>query len=84
MTVSKLKNALTHGETMTVEFQRCESELIPHVYETICAFLNRNGGDIYLGVDDDGTVFGVPEDAIPDILNDFNEVMNDEDLIFPL
>lgn len=36
------------------------------VYETVCSFLNRFGGDIFLGVLDDGTVLGVPEKAAPD------------------
>ena len=29
-------------------------------FESVCAFLNKAGGDLLLGVDDDGTVVGLP------------------------
>lgn len=33
----------------------------------MCAFLNRNGGNIFLGVSDDGTIVGVDKEVIVDI-----------------
>ena len=53
-------------ETIAVEFKRCGNGIESDVYETVCSFLNRFGGDIFLGVLDDGTVLGVPEKAAPD------------------
>ena len=38
-----------------------KSELVPEICEEIRAFLNAEGGKIYIGVDDCGTVLGVPE-----------------------
>lgn len=34
--------------------------------------LNRWGGDIFLGVEDDGTILGVPENAAKDLIRNFN------------
>jgi len=59
MDIDKFKSVLTIGETSSVEFKRCEGEVEYDVFESICAFLNRFGGDVYLGVLNDGTVKGV-------------------------
>ena len=40
-------------------------------YETVCSFLNRFGGELFLGVLDDGTVEGVPESAAQDMKRNF-------------
>lgn len=37
----------------------------------VCSFLNRFGGDIFLGILDDGTVSGIPEKAAPDMVKNF-------------
>ncbi len=36
-------------------------------FETICAFLNTDGGTLILGVEDDGTIKGVNPDSIDNI-----------------
>ncbi|MHB1377464.1 MAG: AlbA family DNA-binding domain-containing protein, partial [Candidatus Humimicrobiaceae bacterium] len=45
-------------ESETVEFKKSVSE-IENAIKTICAFLNNNGGSIYFGVANDGTVKGI-------------------------
>lgn len=59
MTPNELMHAIRGGESSTVEFKRCGD--LPHAdtFETVCSFSNRMGGDIYLGVSDDGEVVGV-------------------------
>ena len=59
MNTDKFKNDLMIGETASIEFKRCGNEVERDVFESICAFLNRFGGDVYLGVLNDGTVVGV-------------------------
>ena len=59
MNTDKFKNDLMIGETSSIEFKRCGNEVEHDVFESICAFLNRFGGDVYLGVLNDGTVVGV-------------------------
>lgn len=58
-------------------------ELPRNVYETICAFLNRKGGYIFLGVKDNGHVEGVREDTIQTQLKTLANDMNNPQLITP-
>lgn len=55
MTAAQLQPILQQGEGIRVEFKTARTELNRNVFETICAFLNRLGGSLVLGVADDGT-----------------------------
>ncbi len=66
MDTSEIKSILAVGETIGVEFKRCGNGIGNDVYETVCSFLNRFGGKLFLGILDDGTVVGVPEKAALD------------------
>jgi ATP-dependent DNA helicase RecG len=84
MNNDKLKNILAIGETVAVEFKRCGNGIESDTYETVCSFLNRYGGDIFLGVEDDGEVRGgVPEKAAPDIIKNFITMINNPNIISP-
>ena len=50
----KIADILNTGETYNIEFKECKQEINKNVYETVCAFLNRSGGELLLGVDDSG------------------------------
>ena len=77
MDADKFKNDLILGETSSVEFKRCGNEVEHDVFESICAFLNRFGGDVYLGVLNDGTVVGVnANNAVAMMKNIVNVVGN--------
>jgi len=56
MNAEKIKNILMQGEGLTIEFKKGKEDLPLNLYETVCAFLNRNGGNILLGVNDDKTI----------------------------
>lgn len=64
-----INSILTIGETVAVEFKRCGNGIESDTYETVCSFLNRFGGNIFIGVLDDGTVSGIPEKAAPDMVS---------------
>ena len=49
----------------------------------MCSFLNRFGGDIFLGVLDDGTVAGIPEKAAPDIVRNFIKTVSNPAVFSP-
>lgn len=83
MESSMLKNILDVGETIGVEFKRCGNGIENDVYETVCSFLNRFGGDIFLGVLDNGTVTGVPESAAPDMVKNFISCVSNPMLFAP-
>ena len=67
MTKKELNFLLAQGEKITVEFKEARNALNKDVFESICAFLNRNGGHLILGVNDAGEVTGVCEQAISKI-----------------
>ena len=66
-----------------MEFKRCGNGIESDVYETVCSFLNRFGGDIFLGVLDDGTVLGVPENAAADMVRNFLSCVSNPALFTP-
>jgi ATP-dependent DNA helicase RecG len=53
------------------------------VYETICAFLNRQGGHLVLGVKDDGGVSGINPAALPEIKKDMVATLNNPQKVNP-
>ncbi len=73
---TKLKTIIQNGEGLTTEFKESKSKLNKDIYETVCAFLNRDGGDILLGVRDDGVIVGVDDDKIEGMKKDFLTVIN--------
>lgn len=83
MDLNKLQSIFTIGETVAVEFKRCGNGIESDTYETVCSFLNRFGGDIFLGVLDDGTVAGVPEKAAPDIVRNFIKTVSNPAVFSP-
>ena len=68
---------------MTVEFKQSHNKLNRDVFESVCAFLNRNGGHLFLGVEDKGEVVGVTKDAIDKVKKDFITSMNNPQKISP-
>lgn len=83
MNIEAINSILTIGETAAAEFKRCGNGIESDVYETVCSFLNRFGGDIFMGVLDDGTVLGVPEKAAPDMVRNFVKVVSNPNLFSP-
>lgn len=83
MDMNTLQSILTIGETVAVEFKRCGNGIENDTYETVCSFLNRFGGDIFMGVLDDGTVMGLPEKAAPDMVKNFISVVANPAIFVP-
>ena len=69
MTILQLHSILTQGESTIVEFKTCKDKLNKDAFESICAFLNRNGGHLLLGVNDKKEITGVAEDSVQGILD---------------
>ncbi|MDR1592751.1 MAG: putative DNA binding domain-containing protein [Prevotellaceae bacterium] len=59
-----IPNILKPGEGVSVEFKRAKNKPPESLFETLCAFLNRNGGNVLLGVLDNGSVEGFEYYAI--------------------
>jgi ATP-dependent DNA helicase RecG len=78
-----VKQLIKHGEGLTVEFKKCSKTLNRDVYETVCAFMNRHGGTLLLGVKDSGEVTGVDKDAVNQIRKDFVTSINNSQKMNP-
>jgi len=80
---NRLRNILAVCETVAVEFKRCSGGVKSDAYETVCSFLNRYGGDLFLGVKDDGAVCGLPANAAPDIVKNFIKMISNPEAFSP-
>jgi len=83
MTQSQLQNIIQNGENTFVEFKKCTTELNHSVYETVCSFLNRTGGHLILGVDDNGDIIGVNVNCIDSMIKNFINTVNNPELLNP-
>ncbi len=83
MDLTTIQSMLKIGETVAVEFKRCGNGIESDTYETVCSFLNRFGGDLFLGVLNDGTVSGVPKNAVSDMIKNFIKVVSNQALFSP-
>ena len=83
MEQERFKEILEIGETIRVEFKRCGNGIESDTYETVCSFLNRFCGDIFLGVTDSGRVVGVPENSVSSMIKNFISCVSNSDLITP-
>ena len=81
--VDKIKKLIKQGETIHVELKLANQGLPHNIFETVCAFLNREGGTIILGVRDDKKIIGVPDALIEKIKKDFASLCNNSQKIFP-
>jgi ATP-dependent DNA helicase RecG len=61
--IEKIKSIIKQGEGWNIEFKKTRDSLSRSLFETVCAFLNRKGGHILLGVKDNGAVEGVSEES---------------------
>ena len=83
MELKEFETILKIGEHIGVEFKSARGGAKDDTFETVCSFLNRFGGDIFLGVDDDGKVVGVPEGAVAATIKNIIRVTNNPELLNP-
>jgi len=57
MTLEEIKKIIEQGESTTVEFKK-STGVLKAAFETVCAFLNSDGGIIFIGVTDGGRIIG--------------------------
>lgn len=69
---------------MTTEFKRRGNQPGDDTYESICSFANRQGGNVFLGVSDDGSVAGVPKDRVLAIGRSVVNAVNNPKLFDPI
>jgi len=75
---------ITSGEGLTVEFKESKNKLNKDVFETVCFFLNRQGGDLFLGVNDNGDIVGVHIDQVIQLKREFTTAINNPTKLSPI
>ena len=83
MNLERIKNLLTNTEGIRLEFKEAKYELPRNLFESICAMLNREGGDILLGVADDGVIVGVEEGVVASMMKNLTNLSNNSQKINP-
>ena len=78
-----VRSIIAEGEGLEIEFKESYDALSRTVFETICAFLNRKGGHILLGVADNGTIKGIKEETIQSQLDILARDTNNSQIISP-
>lgn len=78
-----IEKIIAQGENLTTEFKLAKEQLPSSLFETICAFLNRNGGHILLGVNDDKTIEGINLDKAELFCKNIANLSNNPQKLFP-
>lgn len=83
MTPEDLRTLIAQGESETLEFKEARKGLNKDVFESICAFLNRQGGHVVLGVKDNGTVQGIDPELVSKIKQELVTGLNNPQIFSP-
>lgn len=81
--IEKIRALIAQGEGLKVEFKEAQGGLPKNIYETICAFSNTQGGEILLGVADNGNILGINCDLLPQIEHDFANTISNISKVHP-
>lgn len=83
MTSENIERLLQQGEGISIEFKQARRGLPRDVFESVCAFLNRQGGHLILGARNDGTPTGVEEAEADNLQRDFAALSNNPTKLQP-
>jgi ATP-dependent DNA helicase RecG len=89
MTLEELDIILAKGEDTHTEYKQASTKVPGSFYDTIVSFLNREGGIIVLGADDNGKATGIDPLSIEQLKKDIVTALNNKEIInspvnFPL
>ncbi len=83
MSIERVQRLLKQEESIRLEFKESSNSLPANVFDSICAMLNRHGGDILLGVRDDGSITGIQDDKLEQIKNNLITQSNNPNKLDP-
>lgn len=83
MSIERVKRLLKDKENIRLEFKEAKTALPKSLFETICAMLNREGGDIILGANDNGIITGVEASLIDSMTKDLVNLSNNAQKLDP-
>ena len=79
----ELLEIIRRGECHTTEFKKSTTDITKDVYESICAFSNRDGGHIFLGIKDNGEILGIEQNSVDKMKKDFVTAINNSNKMYP-
>ena len=79
----ELLDLIRHGENYQIEYKEAKTDLPKSLFDSVCSFSNRAGGDIFLGVSDVGVIFGVDPASAAKLISNFVTLANNKDKIYP-
>lgn len=83
MNVERVKRLLNEKENIRLEFKKAAAALSDNLFDSICAMLNRDGGDIILGVNDNGDIIGVEESQVSTMVTNLVNLSNNQQKLDP-
>lgn len=83
MNIETIKQLIQDGEKIDVEFKESRHGLNKDIYDTVCAFNNRNGGIILLGINDVREIVGVDRQLVDKLLKEFTTAVNNPQKMYP-
>jgi ATP-dependent DNA helicase RecG len=83
MDAKSFENIRKIGENIAVEFKRCKNPPGEDTFQTVCSFLNRFGGNIFMGVENDGKVSGIPHNSVQNYINNIISMVSNPDVFSP-
>ncbi|HCY77688.1 MAG TPA: AAA family ATPase [Ignavibacteriales bacterium] len=83
MSIELVNNLLKQREKIRLEFKEARNSIPRNLFETVCAFLNREGGSILLGVNNQGEVIGVDPASVERINADISSLSNNPTKLNP-
>jgi len=83
LNTENIRHIIKQGEGLTIEFKRAKEHLPSNLFESVCAFLNRAGGNILLGVNDDKSIEGINPEKAASLCKDFVNLSNNPQKLFP-
>ena len=83
MIAEDIKRLIENGESINIEFKESKETLSKSIYETVCAFNNRIGGHIILGVNDHKEIVGVNPSTVGRQIIDFVTTINNPEKMHP-
>lgn len=84
MDQTELDKILLQGEGTRIEFKEAQNGVPASLYDTVCSFLNHEGGIILLGAKDDGTILGLSGQNLKNLKQDIVTALNNPDVLSPI
>jgi ATP-dependent DNA helicase RecG len=81
--IKRVKHLLAQGEGIRLEYKKSHTQLPKNLFESICALLNRDGGNILLGADDNGNITGVDATKVETITTNLVNLSNNPEKLDP-